>query len=49
MKITKFQENDQKKKEDMLKAIKEHRLENVKSLWYFVSSTNKATVAGSKG
>lgn len=49
MKINKFQENNKEKKQEMLRAIKEHKLENVKILWYFVSSTGKGTIAGSKG
>lgn len=36
MKITEFQEKNENKKEEMLKKIKEYKLEHVKSLWYAI-------------
>lgn len=48
MKIQDFKANDKKKQDTMDAKLKEFKLENVLSLWYFVRSSSKATIVGSK-
>lgn len=49
MKIQDFNAKDDNKKKEMESKLKEFKLENVLSLWYFVRSSGKATILGSKG
>ena len=49
MKIQDFNAKDDNKKKEMESKLKEFELENVLSLWYFVRSSGKATILGSKG
>ena len=48
LKIQDFKATDQKKQECMDAKLKEFKLEDVLSLWYFVVSKNKSTIVGSK-
>lgn len=48
MKIQDFKATDQKKQECMDAKLKEFKLEDVLSLWYFVVSKNKSTIVCSK-
>jgi len=49
VKIQDFNAKDDNKKKEMESKLKEFKLENVLSLWYFVRSSGKATILGSKG
>lgn len=44
-----FKEKDSNKQEEMDKELNSLKLEDVNSLWYFVVSTDKRTIVGSKG
>lgn len=44
-----FRETDAKKASEMKKQLDAVKLENVRSLWYFVTSSGKKAIAGSKG
>lgn len=48
MNINDFQAKNEKAKKDMEKKLDAFKLEKVLSLWYFVRSTSKATIMGSK-
>lgn len=48
MKINDFQVKDAQAKKEMEKKLDSFKLEKVLSLWYFVRSTSKATIVGSK-
>lgn len=48
MNINDFQAQNEKVKKDMEKKLNAFKLEKVLSLWYFVRSTSKATIVGSK-
>lgn len=47
--INLFKEQQIDKKLSMDKRLKDQKLENVRSLWYFVTSTSKKSITGSKG
>lgn len=49
MKINNFNEKDLAKKDLMKKKLESKKLENIRSLWYFVTSSQKKSIAGSKG
>lgn len=44
-----FRETDAKKVIEMKEQLESMKLENVHSLWYFVTSSGKKAIAGSKG
>lgn len=44
-----FRESDSKKVSLMKKQLDAVKLENVRSLWYLLTSASKKAVAGSKG
>lgn len=48
MKINDFKENEAEKKEVMNSKLKDLKLENIRSLWYFVNAKAKI-IMGSKG
>lgn len=48
MNIKDFNVSDKKEKGKMVADLKKHKLENIKSLWYFVRAKSKATIVGSK-
>lgn len=48
MKINDFKENKETNKEVMKNKLEDLKLENIRSLWYFISATAKVIV-GSKG
>ena len=47
--LKKFRETDEKKVVEMKKQLDAVKLENVRSLWYFVTSSGGKVIAGSKG
>lgn len=48
MRINEFKENTAEKRIEMEKKLESLKLENIKSLWYFVNA-NAKIVMGSKG
>lgn len=44
-----FQEKNEQKQKNMDEKLEKLKLENVRSMWYFVSSSGKKAIAGSKG
>jgi len=48
MKLKNFQEKDLHKQQVMENQLKGLKLENIRSMWYFVVSSSKAGIAGSK-
>lgn len=49
MTIKDFKEKDCTKKTFMDENLKLKKLENVRSLWYFVTSSSRKAIVGSKG
>ncbi|MDK2802862.1 MAG: hypothetical protein KFW09_05770 [Oscillospiraceae bacterium] len=49
MKINDFKEKKDLKKEAMHIELELQKLENVRSLWYFVTSSSRKAIVGSKG
>lgn len=49
MNIKIFQVEDENQQEKMDKELKQYKLENVLSLWYFVVSAHGQFIVGSKG
>jgi YydF family exported signaling peptide len=47
--LKRFCETDEKKAAEMKKQLDAVKLENVRSLWYFVTSSSGKVIAGSKG
>lgn len=48
MRINDFKATDDKDKKELEKKLNSFKLEKVLSLWYFVRSSGKATIVGSK-
>lgn len=48
MNIKDFKEINENKQKEMAKKLSEFKLEDINSLWYFVVSSGKATIMGSK-
>lgn len=44
-----FKEKDLKKQNEIDTKLNSLKLENINSLWYFVISSDKRTIVGSKG
>ena len=49
MKIQDFKEANQAKQSAMKEKLKSFKLENIRSMWYFVRGGSKHTIVGSKG
>jgi len=47
--LKQFEEKDTKKMEAMEQKLENSRLENIRSTWYFVTSSGKKAIVGSKG
>lgn len=48
MKLKNFQEKDLRKQQLMEEKLKGLKLEDIRSMWYFVKSSSGAAIAGSK-
>ena len=48
MRINDFKATDNKEQKELEKKLNAFKLEKVLSLWYFVRSSGKATIVGSK-
>lgn len=48
MRINDFKATDSKDQKELEKKLNSFKLEKVLSLWYFVRSSGKATIVGSK-
>lgn len=49
MKINDFNETNPAKQSAMKEKLKAFKLENIRSMWYFVRGGGKHTIVGSKG
>lgn len=49
LKIQDFKETNPEKQSEMKKKLKEFKLENIRSMWYFIRGGSKHTIVGSKG
>lgn len=49
MKIQDFKETNATKQSSMKEKLKNFKLENIRSMWYFVRGGGKHTIIGSKG
>lgn len=47
--LKRFRETDSKKTAEMKKQLDAAKLENVRSLWYLITSSSGKVIAGSKG
>lgn len=47
--LKRFRETDEKKVVEMKKQLDAVKLENVRSLWYLITSSSGKIIAGSKG
>jgi len=47
--LKKFRETDEKKVVEMKKQLDDVKLENIRSLWYFITSSTGKFIVGSKG
>lgn len=48
MRINDFKATDNKGQKELEKKLNDFKLEKVLSLWYFIRSSSKATIIGSK-